>query len=549
LEDVKMETQKFAERQFSDDNFKTDETALDQALYDFSEANTAYIEVINLNSLDKSYNFDYTFSVSNYKYGDIDVYFNKLTTYGTDLYDAFDHEVGDRVYLTGYFINDEKTLLCPTIINNLKIDKDIYEINSLYFLNIYEVYMIGTITAIEPPKLAGGELYKSKLIWQEYDTYRRAGNELQDDEIRVYEYIDYETGLNNYGILTIYNDMLIAVVITEQNVSEYVNYISGYMQYIILGSILIMLSLATLLTRLITKPLIQLNSSAEKMAHLDFSEKITVKSHDELGKLSESINMMSSALELTIDDLNIANDKLRTELQTEKQVEQVRRVFIADTSHELKTPLGIVRGYTERIQDKILDKDINPEYLLNCTSIVLDEMRKMDRLILNMNELSKLESVTYRLERSTVDLAWTIGAMVDAFTILTEEKNLTITYNHDQAIPSILADKHRLEQVFSNFLSNAIRYTPENGHITLNLYNEKDHIRFTIENEYDQLDRIDMEKIWDRFYRVDKSRSRALGGSGLGLAIVKIILELHGYEYKGYKTDRSVGFQFKIGLT
>lgn len=541
IEDIKNEMLSFADEQFTEE---TDEASLNQAMYDFDEANNAQIDIINLNSLDKSYNFNYTYRLKNERYGFVNLYFNKLTTYSTEFHKAFDAQVGDKVYITGYFIDDYT--FCPIQIDNYKIDKDIYEINNLYFLTIYEVYMIGEITQINPPPMEPGTLYKSQLLWEQYDIYRKDGFELVEDEVKLYEYIDNETGLVNYGLLTIKNDFLIATIITEQSVTEYVRYMSEYQQYFVLASFMVLVILALLLTRFIVRPLINLNNSALQMVTLDFSQPIRTDRKDEIGQLAVSLNSLSNSLESTIGDLHSANEKLSVELESEKALEEMRKVFIADTSHELKTPLGIVRGYTERIQDKLLDDQVDKDYLVSLTSIVLDEMRKMDRLILNMNELSKLESMSYHLDNQELDIEVMISSLVDAFSILSEEKDLVIHTKLEQQLPYIKGDRHRLEQVFSNLMSNAIRYSKEGANIYVSLKLVQNDIVFHIENEYDDLEAIDLDRLWQRFYRVDKSRSRELGGSGLGLSIVKIILELHDFSYRAYKTESCLGFEVSI---
>ncbi|EML6320258.1 HAMP domain-containing histidine kinase [Bacillus cereus] len=324
-----------------------------------------------------------------------------------------------------------------------------------------------------------------------------------------------------------------------QPVNEAMLVLKDYYVYALIIVFLVIILLSFYYSKIIVKPLIKINRVTKKMANFDFSEKLPVTADDEIGGLSGSINTLSVNLKDRIDRLNVANTKLQQDIERERQLEKTRKEFISGVSHELKTPLSVIRSFAEGIKDGV-SKDTS-----YYTDVILEETENMNRLIVEMLELAKLESGTYKLDMTTFSIGELTQQVYTKLLFSMEEKHLQVNIDAD---PSILvtANRSRIEQVVVNLLSNAIRYTPEGEKIQVSIIEAKDTVKVEIENTGNPIPEESLEKIWDRFYRLDASRSRHTGGTGLGLSIVKNILDLHHAEYGVYNTTNSVVFYFNL---
>ena len=324
-----------------------------------------------------------------------------------------------------------------------------------------------------------------------------------------------------------------------QPVNEAMLVLKDYYVYALIIVFLVIILLSFYYSKIIVKPLIKINRVTKKMANFDFSEKLPVTADDEIGGLSSSINTLSVNLKDRIDRLNVANTKLQQDIERERQLEKTRKEFISGVSHELKTPLSVIRSFAEGIQDGV-SKDTT-----YYTNVILEETDNMNRLIVEMLELAKLESGTYKLEMSTFSIGELIQQVYTKLLFSMEEKHLQVDIHADSSL-FVKANRSRIEQVVVNLLSNAIRYTPDGEKIHVSVVETEDTVKIEIENTGNPIPEESLEKIWDRFYRLDASRSRHTGGTGLGLSIVKNILDLHRAEYGVYNTTNSVVFYFNL---
>ncbi|HDR7662271.1 sensor histidine kinase [Bacillus wiedmannii] len=324
-----------------------------------------------------------------------------------------------------------------------------------------------------------------------------------------------------------------------QPVNEAMLVLKDYYVYALIIVFLVIILLSFYYSKIIVKPLIKMNRVTKKMANFDFSEKLPVTADDEIGGLSGSINTLSVNLKDRIDRLNVANTKLQQDIERERQLEKTRKEFISGVSHELKTPLSVIRSFAEGIKDGV-SKDT-----MYYTDVILEETENMNRLIVEMLELAKLESGTYKLDRTTFSIGELIQQVYTKLLFSMEEKHLQVNVDVDSSI-FVKANRSRIEQVVVNLLSNAIRYTPDGEKIHVSVIELEDIVKVEIENTGNPIPEESLEKIWDRFYRLDASRSRHTGGTGLGLSIVKNILDLHHAEYGVYNTTNSVVFYFNL---
>lgn len=277
-----------------------------------------------------------------------------------------------------------------------------------------------------------------------------------------------------------------------------------------------------LLSKILTKHIKTITEVTNKISNNDFSSKIPVKSNDELGILSTNINNMSDRLKETIDNLH-------NEIENVKYLEGVRKEFIANFTHEIKTPLAIINGYIELLS-KTNDNNKREEYL----DAINKETNRMNTMIINMLELSQLEAGRKELKVSEIFMDECITDVVDDYLPLIKNKSIQLHLDIDQEVFD--GDQEEIKKVISNFMSNAIKHTKENGYIHIKF---KEGI-FSIENEGEPISEDQKKVIFETYVSQDRN------GTGLGLAICKAILELHQFKYGVENTDRGVKFYFEV---
>lgn len=334
---------------------------------------------------------------------------------------------------------------------------------------------------------------------------------------------------------------MIFAVNTLKPVDEAVNVMRE--SYVIWFSIalLAVIAMSVIFSKLITRSIVNITQVTTKMKNLDFSQKCLVQSDDELGRLAANINDMSEKLDMTIRELVESNKKLTIDIEHERKAELARREFVAAVSHELKTPLAIIRAYSEGIADGATGER-RDKYL----NVIIEETKKMDSLVLDMLENSKLESGAYKLKIKTYDIAKMVEKITARLKNATGDKSLNFILEKPSDAVNADFDFDMLEQVMNNFIGNAIKNTPDNGNIYITLTDEDDTVFFAVENEGSHIEENTLDKVWDRFYKADKSRERSAGGTGLGLSIAKNILVLHKAEYGVENTVAGVKFWFRM---
>lgn len=317
-----------------------------------------------------------------------------------------------------------------------------------------------------------------------------------------------------------------------QPVDEAVQMVKDYYIYMIAFVLLLIILASFYYSKKIARPLLQINNTTKKIASLDFSEQVPITSKDEIGDLSQNINSLSSRLHSYIE-------KLQQDIEKEKQLEDTRKEFISGVSHELKTPLSIMKSCISILKDGVASH--KKEYYFKAME---KEVDKMDMLIVDMLELAKFESGTYKMKMEPFYIDQVIEHICEQLFLEIAKKQLNI--HKDLSVIEVMGNPQRLEQVIINFVTNAIHYTPEKGDIFISMMEAGESVKVSVENKGAHIAVDQLDKIWDRFYRGDSSRQRSNGGTGLGLAISKNILELHGVKYGVTNTENGVLFFFYL---
>ncbi|MDT8336339.1 MAG: HAMP domain-containing sensor histidine kinase [Candidatus Izemoplasmatales bacterium] len=378
---------------------------------------------------------------------------------------------------------------------------------------------------------------KSVSIDTEHDAY------LMDMNSEVYNFHE------NYQMLGLF-------VATDSDYGEYMFYVStitfssiqdsirifnsftiliGFIFMIIAGLVMYFLSYR------FTNPIIEINRVADEISRLDFSHRIDVTTDDEIGDLGYSINKMSVQLEKSITELQLSNDKLAKEILYKNKIDQMRKEFVANASHELKTPLSLIMGYGEALKLSDLDEETKKEYL----EIILDETNKMNNLVQELLNLSQIESGKKEFKYKDFSVRSLIEDTSKLFTLVFEKKNINFKLNLVDEI--VNSDYDQLQSVLSNYISNAINHIDGNRRITItSIKDDLGNIKVSVKNTGEHIPEAEIKSIWDSFYKIDKARTRAYGGQGLGLSIVKTILETLGYDYGVNNVSDGVEFYFTI---
>jgi two-component system sensor histidine kinase VanS len=284
-------------------------------------------------------------------------------------------------------------------------------------------------------------------------------------------------------------------------------------------------------SRSFTRPILQMTEVTRDLASLDFSKRVDVDTDDELGVLGNSINKMTDQLEISIKDLQSANEKLAADIQLKTSIDTMRKEFIANASHELKTPISLIMGYSEALRLP----DLSPESAAEYLDIIDDEADKMNKLVMSLLKISQLESGFQQLNPTDFALKDLMEETTKLFAIKFAEKAV------------IHSDYDSLQTVLTNYLSNALNHVEDAMIIRVKSEPiENGGIRISVFNTGKPIPEDSLLRIWESFYKVDKARTRAYGGQGLGLSIVKITLENLGYSYGVQNQTDGVCFHFEI---
>ncbi len=384
-------------------------------------------------------------------------------------------------------------------------------------INLFDVMRTRNLTLIERRVLDNGTYYET----------------LKDDSNGL-QYLMFSTPLGTSGSLKVYAQM--------DYLSATANATTRYVSIIACATFMFIIISMYVYLHHFSKPLIEMNKITRDMAKMDFSQKCPPYANNEIGELGQSINTLSASLDATLKDLQQKNEQLEADIEHKIKVEQMRKEFVSNSSHELKTPIAIIQGYAEGLKLGMKSGRMNTD---DYCDIIIEETHKMNRLVCDMLELSKYETGSYTLKCRNFDIGEFTRESIESYDILAKESGIEIINN----IPNGLmgrGDPERLEMVIHNYVSNALSHAKYDKKIILSARETEDSVRVSVFNTGDHIAENDLENIWQSFYRADKAHSREEGRFGLGLSIVKAIQELHGMPYSAQNVEGGVTFNFDI---
>ena len=373
----------------------------------------------------------------------------------------------------------------------------------------------------------------------------------ENDKFIIRRLKESKTGIS-YILLSakLDNDYLLYIRIPVSSIQESVK-ISNNFLYLIAGfTILISAVIVNFVSRKFTEPILELNTIAKNMANLDFSHKYRITdADDEINNLGKSINQMSDKLESTIKQLRSTNIELERDIEEKSKIDEMRKSFISDVSHELKTPIALIQGYSEGLLENVNTDDESRKFY---AEVILDETNKMDKLVKQLLELMKLEYGKREFSDKEFNIVELEKEVIRKSKVMLDEKQVEVELLSPDEI-TVIADDFYIEQVITNYLTNAIKHVEErNGKKRIVIENhvnvEKNKVKVKVFNTGINIKEEDLTRIWNRFYKVDESRNRADGGTGIGLSFVKAIMTNYKNEYGVVNKDDGVEFYFELDL-
>lgn len=473
--------------------------------------------------------------------------------------DVFGEIIPDTINISDFsFTNDEYDEIVDNALDILEDDdSDISNSNSNDLDSLYEgdwayietegyieYYQIGSY-------LNTDYAYNEDILLNQiYDLAYEGKLKDATDEVQIIQFFDAYTDKNN---LILYKSLdldgkepsketyFVFSIISFASLEEPLGI---YQQYnwltLIIGTVLAFL-LVFLFTGRMVKPIKDMERVTSKMAKLNFEERIEPTSSDEIGQLANSFNTLSDKLQHAIEDMQSLNLALEIEVEERTKQQDILKEFIANASHELKTPITIMKGLMDGVEDGIYD----PNSYTHKAS-VQDEVDRMEKIVYDLLQVSKMERGAQQVQLSIFEPSDLIYSTYQRHKIHGAEKDITFNFDLEDAF--VNADAQLIESVIDNLINNAIKYSAEGASVNCTIHAMKNKVFISIENTLAHIPAEDLSKIFEPFYRVDKSHTRKTGGSGLGLSIIKSILDLHKSKYELANTPNGVKFTFTLDL-
>lgn len=342
------------------------------------------------------------------------------------------------------------------------------------------------------------------------------------------------------GSLSDGNSLLMRTAL--ESIKESVEIANRFLAYVGVVAVILCAVIIYAVTRKITNPILQLADISSRMTNLDFDAKFQSRGKNEIDMLGEHMNQLSETLEQTISELKSANNELKIDIEKKTEIDEMRKEFISNVSHELKTPIALIQGYAEGLQECINDDADSREFYCD---VIMDEADKMNQLVKNLLTLNQLESGSEQVVFERFDLIEVILGVVNATAILREQSGIALQV-HGTGPQYVWADEFKTEQVLTNYISNAIHYAAGEKRIEIFVRPRTETVRVEVFNTGNPIPEDELEHIWDKFYKVDKARTREYGGNGIGLSIVKAIMDSFHRECGVENLEDGVRFWFEL---
>ena len=326
------------------------------------------------------------------------------------------------------------------------------------------------------------------------------------------------------------------------SIRESVELANRFLAYVGIAALLVGSLFIYFATKKITSPILQLANLSEKMSNLDFDAKYTGQAEDEIGVLGNSMNRLSDTLKETIGQLRTANTELQQDIEEKIKVDEMRKDFIANVSHELKTPIALIQGYAEGLTEGMAEDPESRDYYCE---VIMDEANKMNKMVRQLLTLSALEAGNDAPVMDRFDLTDLIRGVINSVGILIQQKEADV-HLEDCGPVYVCADEFKIEEVVTNYLNNALNHLAGEKKIVITVEDNGEEALVTVFNTGNNIPEEDIPNLWTKFFKVDKSHTREYGGSGIGLSIVKAIMDSHRKACGVRNVEGGVEFWFTL---
>ena len=382
--------------------------------------------------------------------------------------------------------------------------------------------------------MSGTSLVENRTIISSNDKYTL--QKVYDERLGDYYLEIWGTLDNGYSII---------LRTPIQGIKDNVNISTTLIKYVGGAILIVGIISAFVVSTYITRPIKQLSDIAERMSEMDFDVRYEGSDKGEIGLLGKSMNNMSEKLEHNIAELKKANLELKKDIDKKEKLEIMRTDFLSNVSHELKTPIALIQGYAEGLKEGITD---DPESMVFYCDFIMDEANKMNTMVKRLLTLNQIEFGNDEPDMERFNINELIASVVDANAIRAGQKNMSIVFNNRNEQNFVWADEYKTEEVLTNYISNALNHCDGKQAIEVRTSKSEDGatLTVTVYNSGRNIAEEDLERIWEKFYKTDKARTREYGGNGIGLSIVKAIMESMGQEYGVRNVSDGVEFWFTL---
>ena len=459
----------------------------------------------------------------------------------------------NNTFLERYYMKDKQKALLETyqVLNRAsnedKIGTDEFDIEFQKICGRYNVSFI--LVDAESKTLKTSTTYYStlsrrllnNLFEQNYEDNDRLLQKGEKYEIQIATDDRINTDfLEMWGVLD--NGNLFLLRCPLESIRESVNLANRFLAYVGFGAAIVSAVIVLIISGKITKPIKELTEISERMIHLDFEAKYTGKSKTEIALLGQNINELSCTLEQTISELKSANNELQRDIEKKNKIDEMRKEFLSNVSHELKTPIALIQGYAEGLKEGISDDEESRDFYCE---VIMDEASKMNNMVKKLLTLNQLEFGNDNVTMERFDIVSLIKNYLQSAEILCRQKDVKVIMKEYQPI-YVWADEFMVEEVFGNYFSNAMNHVADDKVIDVKLLVKEKTVRISVFNTGEPIPEESISHIWEKFYKVDKARTREYGGSGVGLSIVKAIMDALNREYGVENYNNGVEFWFEL---
>ena len=358
----------------------------------------------------------------------------------------------------------------------------------------------------------------------------------QDPRIKT-EYLELWGVLDNGNLFLMRSAM--------ESIKDSVEISNQFLAYAGLIAVVIGSCFVHLLSKTISRPILELAEISDKMKGLDFDAKYRGNGTAEIDTLGKNINELSQTLETTISELKTANNELQRDIEKKEKIDEMRREFLSNVSHELKTPIALIQGYAEGLKEGIHDDEESKEFYC---SVIMDEASRMNAMVKKLMTLNQLEFGNDPIVMERFDIVALVNNCLQSTSILIRQKDALVKIEDYQPI-YVWADEFKIEEVFLNYLSNALNHLGGERLINIRLSENENKVRLSVFNTGEPIMEEALPYLWDKFYKADKARTREYGGNGIGLSIVKVIMDSHHQNYGVNNFENGVEFWVELSAS